>query len=128
MTTPIELETVLEQTGMSKEQYDEVTTALFAYWTARAEAKDAQAAKGESDVSERAGVTSGAHLNQIAWMLAEVCTRAGAPDVQVFYSAPAGQKKRELAARGYTLPGWFRPTKQWDLVVGKRVNGSPSAS
>lgn len=43
---------------------------------------------------------------------------AGAPAEAVWYNAPAGDpNRRRNAAKGYTLPGYYRPTKQWDLVV-----------
>lgn len=104
--------------GLTQEQRDDVTAGLLAYWTSRDEAKLAQAARGVVDVGGRAGVTSGGHLDRIAQLLARVCRLAGASSSDVFYNAPSDDPmKRPGSAAGYTLPGYFRPTKQWDLVV-----------
>jgi hypothetical protein len=36
----------------------------------------------------------------------------------VYYNAPNDAPERRLGtAAGYTLPGYYRPTKQWDVVV-----------
>jgi hypothetical protein len=63
-------------------------------------------------------VTAGGHLDWVAHLLAGVCIKAGVPDAQVYYSAPRDdQLRRREAARGCTLPGYYRPTKKWDLVA-----------
>lgn len=115
---------------MTPEQKIDVSTALLAYWTSRDEAAAAQAAKGVVDVGGRAGVTSGGHLDRVAQLLGRICIAAGAPASQVYYKAPADDPlKRTGSAVGFTLPGWFRPTKQWDLVVhhGDGANRMPIA-
>lgn len=115
----------VEPSEMSEQQHTDVTTALFAYWTSRDEARLAQQAKGAVDVGERAGVTSGAHLDHIARLFAQVCIDSGAPPSQVYYKAPRDDpNKRANVARGFTLPGWFRPTKQWDVVVHHGYEGA----
>lgn len=103
---------------MTPEQEAQVHDALLAYWTSRDEAAIRQAARGGSDVGGRAGATSGTHLDRVAQLLARVCLGAGAPAEAVYYNAPAGDpNKRAGVAVGYTLPGYYRPTKQWDVVV-----------
>ena len=106
----------------SQEQLD-VDSALLAYWTARDEAELAQQRAGRLDVGGRAGVTSGGHLDQVAQLFARVCVDAGVPRQEIWYKAPAGDPwKRSNVARGFTLPGYFRPNKQWDLVVYHQGN------
>lgn len=106
---------------MQPEQFQQVNTALFAYWTARQDAAAAQAARGVTDVGGRATATSGAHLDRVAQLFANVARVAGAPADQVYYSAPVGDPfRRSRVARGVTLPGYFRPDKKWDLVVWAR--------
>lgn len=103
---------------VTPQQRADVETALFAYWTEREDAAAAQAAKGTPDVGGRAGVTSGGHLDHIAHLLGKECLDAGAPPNEVFYKAPKGDPfNREGMSIGFTLPGHYRPTKQWDLVV-----------
>jgi len=105
---------------MTPEQELDVRRALIAYWTSRADAKTQQTVRGTQDVGERAGVTSGAHLDRVAQLLGKICMAAGAPPEVVYYNAPADDPhKRENSSDGYTLPGYYRPTKQWDVVVYK---------
>jgi len=104
---------------MEPQQEQDVHDALLAYWTSRDEAALRQAARGKAvDVGARAGATSGGHLDQVARLLARVCLDAGAPIENVWYKSPAGDlNKRSNPAKGFTLPGYYRPTKQWDVVV-----------
>jgi hypothetical protein len=103
---------------VTPEQETQVHDALLAYWTSRDEAALRQAARGGSDVGGRAGATSGTHLDRVAQLLGRVCLAAGAPTEAVYYNAPEGDPyKRKGVAVGYTLPGYYRPTKQWDVVV-----------
>lgn len=103
---------------MTPEQHLDVGAALFAYWTARDDARVAQGARGVVDQGNRAGVTSGGHLDRVAQLFARVCRKAGAPASEVYYKAPADDPFwRPGMKSGYTLPGFFRPTKDWDLVV-----------
>ena len=103
---------------MTPEEDEQVTTALFAYWTSRRDAAAAQASRGTPDRGGRGGVTRGAHTDRVAQLLGTVARESGAPDAAVCYQAPEGDPHRHggLASR-YTLPGWYRPTKQWDVVV-----------
>lgn len=103
---------------MTPEQREAVDRALYAYWTARDDAAAAQVAKGVVEPGGRAGVTAGAHLDYVAELLATACIAAGAPVDQVYFSAPkTSPLRRDGSAKGFTLPGYYRPTKKWDLVV-----------
>ena len=100
------------------EEDEQVTTALFAYWTSRRDAAAAQASRGTTDRGGRGGVTRGAHMDRVAQLLGTVAREAGAPAAAVCYRAPEGDPhRRKGSASRYTLPGWYRPTKEWDLVV-----------
>jgi hypothetical protein len=99
-------------------QQENVHDALLAYWTSRDDATARQAASGVIDIGGRAGATAGGHLDRVAQLLARVCIDAGAPPAHVHYKAPTGDPTRRIgASTGFTLPGYYRPTKQWDLVV-----------
>ncbi|WP_285684280.1 PaeR7I family type II restriction endonuclease [Actinoplanes sp. NBRC 103695] len=103
---------------MTPEQSRDLDNALLAYWTSRDEAAVKQQASNAPDVGGRAGVTSGGHLDRVAQLLGKVCIAAGAPAEQVYYKAPKGDPyRRPKVKKGYTLPGYFRPTKEWDVVV-----------
>lgn len=79
--------------------------AVRSYWQVR----DAQAAKqvesGKADAGTRGSVTGGGHLNGVAALLEELFIENG---------FPAHTIKRTSSIE---LPGFYRPTKKWDLVV-----------
>lgn len=103
---------------VTPEQQIEVDTALLAYWTARDEARLQQEARGVVDQGARSGVTSGGHLDRVAQLLARVAVAAGAPRGSVYYKAPKDDPaRRQRMQEGCTLPGYYRPTKDWDVVV-----------
>ncbi len=82
----------------------ESNAALRAYWTVRS----SQAATGTGEGSG-AAVRGGKHFDELQALVAGPFREAG--------FAPAQLK----VGRQATLPGYFRPTKDWDLVV---VDGS----
>jgi hypothetical protein len=79
--------------------------AIRSYWQVR----DAQAAKqvasGRVDAGTRGSVTGGSHLNAVASLLEELFIENGFPRETI---------KRTTSIE---LPGFYRPTKKWDLVV-----------
>jgi hypothetical protein len=79
--------------------------AIRSYWQVR----DAQAAKqlesGKVDAGTRGSVTGGSHLNAVASLLEELFIENG--------FAPHTIKRTS----SIELPGFYRPTKKWDLVV-----------
>lgn len=79
--------------------------AVRGYWSVR----DAQAAKqlaaGKVDAGARGSVTGGGHLDGIARLLEQLFIDAG---------FPAESVRRTSSIE---LPGFYRPTKKWDLVV-----------
>lgn len=80
--------------------------AIKAFWQSRADATQKQKASGKSDQGERAGVTGGKNMDGFANLVIDIVKANGLPDAQIH------QKRAVL-----TLPGYFRPTKLWDLLV-----------
>lgn len=80
--------------------------AIKAFWQTRDDAKQKQLAAGKSDQGERAGVTGGKNMDGFSKLVIELVKANGLPDAQIH------QKRAVL-----TLPGYFRPTKLWDLLV-----------
>lgn len=74
--------------------------------------RDAQTAKqlasGNIDAGSRGAVTGGGHLDGITNLLGEVFIDAGFDRSEI------------LRRAGVELPGYYRPTKKWDLVVISR--------
>ena len=58
------------------------------------------------DRGARSAVTGGAQLDGFAHLVSELLAESGIPNSTIF-------KKKQ----GAILPGFFRPTKEWDLVV-----------
>lgn len=87
--------------------YEERTAeAVRIFWTTRETAIAKQKAKGQADQGERAGVTGGENMNGFVQLLVDLVQANGLEDAQVHTS------KGKV-----TLPGYFRSTKNWDVVI-----------
>ncbi|MDH4481304.1 MAG: PaeR7I family type II restriction endonuclease [Rhodoferax sp.] len=80
--------------------------AIKAFWQTRDDAKLKHKEAGKSDQGERAGVTGGKNMDGFANLVVNLVEANGLPDAQI-------HQQRALL----TLPGYFRPTKLWDLLV-----------
>jgi len=79
--------------------------AIRYFWTKRAEQIDRQgSANGVKDADNRGAVTGGAQLDGFIELVETILKDAG---------VPAASIHRQKT----TLPGYYRPTKEWDLVV-----------
>ncbi|PLY12855.1 MAG: restriction endonuclease [Sedimenticola sp.] len=80
--------------------------AVKVFWGNRNAAKLKQVESGKPDQGERAGVTSGKNMDGFLALIIDIIKANGLADAEVH------QKRAVL-----TLPGYFRPTKLWDLLV-----------
>jgi hypothetical protein len=80
--------------------------AIKAFWQTRDDAKQKQKESGKADQGERAGVTGGKNMDGFSNLVIDLVKANGLPNAEV-------HQKRALL----TLPGYFRPTKLWDLLV-----------
>jgi hypothetical protein len=80
--------------------------AIQAFWQSRADATQKQKASGKVDQGERTGVTGGKNMDGFADLVIDIVKANGLPHAQFH------QRRAVL-----TLPGYFRPTKLWDLLV-----------
>lgn len=88
--------------------------AVQHFWKVRSQQDQNQGtATGRRDAGNRSAVTGGKHLDGFIKLLAELLSESGLPDTGIHTTAT-------------TLPGYFRPSKNWDLVVV--VNGRLLAS
>ena len=93
---------VLWQQDLSKR----VAKAIPLYWQTREHQGKKQGAKsGQKDYGARAAVTGGAQMDGFILLLSELIQEAGVSAGHIFH-------KQSLQ-----LPGFFRPTKEWDLLV-----------
>ena len=84
---------------------DYTAKAVAHYWQTRAAQRKKQEAGGKADQGFRSAVTGGAQMDAFISLLTDLVTQAGIPGNCVF---------RKKAVE---LPGFFRPTKEWDLLV-----------
>jgi len=81
--------------------------AVRHFWqTRRRQGSKQGTASGRRDYGSRTEVTGGKHLDGFANLLRDLLVESGLPDAAIF-------RQRSKVV----LPGFFRPTKQWDLLV-----------
>ena len=83
--------------------------AVKAFWGNRQAARQKQIESGKADQGERAGVTAGKNMNGFLALVLDVVRANGLAHAEIH------QKRTML-----TLPGYFRPTKLWDILVVHR--------
>jgi hypothetical protein len=80
--------------------------AVMAFWGNREKAKQKQIEAGKVDAGERAGVTAGKNMDGFIALVIDLVHANGLGHAEIH------QKRAVL-----TLPGYFRPTKLWDMLV-----------
>lgn len=84
---------------------EKVAGAVAHFWRTRLKQGESQGSTtGVRDTGNRSAVTGGAQLNGFIDLLASILENAGLPE-------------HTIHTRQTVLPGYFRPTKEWDLVV-----------
>ena len=84
---------------------DRAAKAVQHFWKVRTRQQEKQgAATGKKDAGNRSAVTGGKHLDGFISLFSELLSEAGLPHSTIHTSAA-------------TLPGYFRPTKKWDLAA-----------
>jgi type II restriction enzyme len=80
--------------------------AVKAFWGNREAARQKQIEAGKVDQGERAGVTAGKNMDGFLSLVLDIIKANGLAHAEIH------QNRAML-----TLPGYFRPTKLWDLLV-----------
>ena len=80
--------------------------AVMAFWGNRAKALQAKIEAGTMDTGERGAVTAGTTMDGFTALLIDLVKANGLGHADIH------QKRHVL-----TLPGYFRPTKLWDVLV-----------
>lgn len=83
--------------------------AVKAFWGSREEAKARQIASGRADQGERSGVTTGKNMDGFLALIIDIIRLNGLDSAQIHMNRAM-----------LTLPGFFRPTKLWDILVLQR--------
>ena len=84
---------------------DRLKAAVALFWSTRQQQQAAQGREGERDRGARTAVTGGKQMQGFAAIIYELLRTNGVPGESVFRD------------RAVELPGYFRPTKKWDLLV-----------
>jgi hypothetical protein len=93
--------------GLDLVDYERKThEAVMAFWGNREKARQKQIEAGVIDQGERAGVTGGKNMDGFTALVMDLVRANGLEHAQI-------HQTRALL----TLPGFFRPTKLWDLLV-----------
>jgi len=77
------------------------------YWATRTAQQQKQQQSGRADQGLRSAVTGGAQMDGFIQMFTDLITDSGLPSEFI-------HRKKAVE-----LPGFFRPTKEWDLIVVK---------
>lgn len=85
---------------------ENIKSALFQMYSNLDAAGKRQAERGVHDQGARSQVTSGKHLNPVAQTIRAELIDAGYHEHEVYYEGGC-----------LRLPGWFRPSKDWDLLA-----------
>lgn len=80
--------------------------AIRKFWIGRTKAVKKQKAGGKADQGERSAVTGGSNMNGFIDLVVDIVHANGLAHAEIM-----------LKRRLLTLPGFFRPTKLWDLLV-----------
>lgn len=86
---------------------ERVSKAVSLYWLTRENQAKKQEGSGRADQGLRSAVTGGAQMDGFIGLMTEVIIEAGIDKRHVFHN------------KNLELPGFFRPTKEWDLLVIK---------
>jgi hypothetical protein len=93
------------QSTLTKYLNDGVAKAVALYWQTRSAQRQRQEKSGKADQGLRSAVTGGKQMDGFIDLFTELVIRAGIPREFIF------------AGKSVQLPGFFRPTKEWDLLV-----------
>lgn len=81
--------------------------AISEFWTTRLQQAEKQKISGKKDQGARSAVTGGAHMNGVISLFTQILDKLGVASKHIFHHS------------ALELPGFFRPTKEWDLLVVK---------
>lgn len=91
--------------SLSSDLNRRVARAVASYWATRQRQSAKQGATGQRDQGTRSAVTGGAQMDGFVSLVTELIVEAGIEEKHIFHNT------------ALELPGFFRPTKEWDLLV-----------
>ena len=95
-------------TDLTLDVEKKLANAVKHFWKTRGSQHAKQGAvSGKKDAGTRGAVTGGKHADGFVELIAAIVRHAGLKNVEI----------RTAVKKQRTLPGYFRPAKEWDLVV-----------
>ena len=91
----------------SNDLHLKVSKAVAYFWQTRRRQAEKQNKAGTRDQGARSAVTGGAQMDGFIALVTNIAESTGIDEKHIFF-------KKSLE-----LPGYFRPTKEWDLLVVK---------
>lgn len=86
---------------------ERVRKAVRQFWRTRKRQANSQGlSSGKKNSGARGAVTGGKQIDGFIKLMADLLEESGLPRNTIFF-----EKK------GVVLPGWYRPTKEWDLIA-----------
>lgn len=85
---------------------DQLRQAIKYFWQTREAQGQRQGSAGNKDAGNRSNVTGGKQLDGFIELFSNLSRSAGLVDA-------------DIHSKETTLPGYYRPTKEWDLVIMK---------
>ncbi len=95
----------MEQARIIQELAERTKQAVAHYWKSRSAQRQKQEKSGRADQGLRSAVTGGAQMDGFIDLFTEIIALAGISERYIF------------RRKAVELPGFFRPTKEWDLLV-----------
>ncbi|MEG3436379.1 PaeR7I family type II restriction endonuclease [Pannus brasiliensis CCIBt3594] len=88
------------------ENFEElIQEAIECFWDTRKRQGEKQETSGKKDMGNRGNVTGGKHMEGFEHLVVRIARECGISENSIFYS------------QNVELPGYFRPTKKWDLLI-----------
>ena len=94
-------------TEKQNDLHSKVSQAVAYFWQTRQSQVEKQQQAGTADQGYRGAVTGGAQMDEFINLITETIASAGIDKQHIYFQ------------QSLELPGYFRPTKEWDLLVIK---------
>lgn len=95
----------MNQNVLTKNLNHRTARAVALYWVTRSAQRQRQEKSGKADQGLRSAVTGGKQMDGFIDLFSELVIQAGIPTDCIFRN------------KAVQLPGFFRPTKEWDLLI-----------
>lgn len=82
-----------------------IANAVRYFWKTRSAQQKKQAGSGRKDQGDRGAVTGGGQLDGFTNLISDLVVESGFPKGSI------------IRDKNVELPGFFRPTKEWDLLI-----------